>query len=676
MSGDLAEPGRAIPQGTFAAILCMFLSYSVVIMVNAAAVERTELVYNYQIMQNVCFWPYLVFAGTLCTTFSSALSGLVGTARVLQAIALDFPALGWFAKTSGSDGEPRRAVLVSYAVSQATLFLGTVNAIAPIVGNFMLVMFVVLNLACATLELTEAPNFRPSYRLYSWQGALLGALMSFLTMFALNFFYAAVTCAIVAAIFIYISVAATNKEKLSSEWGDVNQGLLFRFATQFLLGLDVRRTHVKFWQPQILLLQPPRASSESLENSAAGRLISFAADLKASGVLTLGHVFIGELAGNEQLAERILDDQNEREVVAQSLGVKAFTEVSVAPTLSVGVQALILSAGISALRPNTVMIGMYGRSRDRSSSEGQQPDSSGIGEGSDSTASDQTSPKEYVAAIRAALRLRRSVLIARGFDVWSRSNVSQLLEATTDEWQRMKRIDISGHGPRAGGRIDVWLPPFGADGVDADDEQNRVLLTLQMAQILHSVKFWASNTRLRCCLLTTADAAETQESRLHAIMARSRMYFDIEVINIENEPAFMKMRELHTQNGASNFAASVNASVEMRAADGESDDEHGSTNPAMRSTYHAHLRDLELLSALSPLDRNRLMNLMIRKHTLRNSALLFIHQDYYTRLCGDRSSNDPGFDEAWIEENRVLTENLPPTILVSPNAADVTTAEA
>lgn len=681
MSGDLAEPGRAIPQGTFAAILCMFLSYTVVILVNAAAVQRPELVNNYQIMQHVCFWPYLVFAGTLCTTFSSALSGLVGTARVLQAISLDFPALKWFAQTSGSDGEPRRAVVVSYMVSQGTLFLGTVNAIAPIVGNFMLVMFVVINLACATLELTEAPNFRPSYRLYSWQGALLGALMSFLTMFALNFFYAAVTCAIVAGLFLYISVAATNKDKLSSEWGDVNQGLLFRFATKFLLGLDVQRTHVKFWQPQILLLQPPRLSSEALEGSAAGRLISFAADLKASGILTLGHVFIGELAGNEQLAERILDEQNEREVVAKTLGVKAFTEVSVAPTLGVGVQALILSAGISALRPNTVMIGMYGRSRDCSSSLEQQAgspaarlsDSTEVTAlGADSAASDYTSPEEYVAAIRAALRLRRNVLIARGFDMWSRDKVSQLLEATTDEWQRMKRIDISGHGPRAGGRVDVWLPPFGADGVDADDEQNRVLLTLQMAQILHSVPFWASNTRLRCCVLTTADAADVQESRLHAIMARSRMYFDIEVINIEKEPAFKTMRD---QQSGFKFAASVNASVEASSA-GDELDGNETTNPQLRSTYHAHLRDLELLSALSPLERNRLMNLMIRKHTLRNSALLFIHQDYYPRLCGDTSGNDSGFEAAWIEENRVLTEDLPPTILVSPNAADVTTAEA
>ena len=55
MSGDLEDPGRAIPQGTFAAIGCMFLSYSVVILVNAAAVDRSELITDYQIMQKVCF---------------------------------------------------------------------------------------------------------------------------------------------------------------------------------------------------------------------------------------------------------------------------------------------------------------------------------------------------------------------------------------------------------------------------------------------------------------------------------------------------------------------------------------------------------------------------------------------------------------------------------------------
>ena len=94
---------------------------------------------------------------------------------MLQAIATDFPTLRWFAVTSG--GEPRRAIFVSFLLSQATIFFGKVNAIAPVVSNFMLVMFVVLNLACAVLELMQVPNFRPAFRLYSWKGALAGAVL-------------------------------------------------------------------------------------------------------------------------------------------------------------------------------------------------------------------------------------------------------------------------------------------------------------------------------------------------------------------------------------------------------------------------------------------------------------------------------------------------------------------
>ena len=636
MSGDLADPGRAIPLGTFAAIFFMFLSYTCVILLNAATVQRGELQSNYEIMQDVCFSPVLVFVGTLCTTFSSALSGLVGTARVLQAMALDFPALEWFAKVSASDGEPRRAIVISYILAQCTLFLGKVNTIAPIVGNFMLVMFVVLNLACATLELTEAPNFRPSYRLYSWKGAMLGAVLSFVTMFALNKDYAIVTCFIVAILFVYISVAATHSTKLSADWGDVNQGLLFRFTTQFLLRLDVRKVHVKFWQPQILLVQPPE-DDDVLKDSVAGPLISFAADLKNTGTLTVGHIIVGELENNLDRIEELL---HEREALKQSVGVKAFTEVTVAPSMSLGVQQLTMSAGIGALRPNTVLLGMM----------------SPAGDGSPSVVA------EYVGSVRAALSLRKTVLIARGFEVFSRDNVSSLLEATTDEWSRMARIDISGHGPRAGGRIDVWLPPFGSEGVGAQDEEARVLVTLQLAQILHSVPFWASNTRLRCCVLTTADAAQTQEARLREIMRKSRMYFDLEVITIEKEPAF-RASFRRSQNGGT-ADESVEVVPEPEPA------------PAGESAYSRHIADLEFLSSLQTIERNRLLNLMIRKHTLRNSALVFIHQDYFNALCGSTKGRDAESEAGWVEACRALTDQLPcQTLLVSPNANQVTSSE-
>ena len=248
MSGDLKAPGTAIPRGTFNSILMMLISYLIVVFANGSAVVRERLRTDYQIMDHVCFSPWLVFIGAQSATFSSALSGLVGTARVLQAIALDFPRLKWFSVVS-ADGEPRRAICVTFCMAQAALMFGKVNAIAPVVGNFMLVMFVVLNLACATLELTGAPNFRPAFRLYTWQGAIFGSLLCFSVMWALSPVAALWTCLIVAALLGYLSIAVTHSHKLSDDWGDVNQGLLFRFTTRFLLRLDEGKVHAKYWQP-------------------------------------------------------------------------------------------------------------------------------------------------------------------------------------------------------------------------------------------------------------------------------------------------------------------------------------------------------------------------------------------------------------------------------------------
>ena len=338
--------------------------------------------------------------------FGALGSGLVGTARVLQAIALDFPALRWFAHTSGKDNEPRRAIVASFFLSLATCFLGHVNSIAPIVGNFMLAMFVVLNLACATLELTEAPNFRPKFRLCecrngrlgpltvaatltrpflrtdTWQGAVLGGLLSFGSMFIINAMYAFVTCGICLALFVYISYATTQSGKLSESWGDVNQGLLFRFTTRYLLRMDVRKVHAKFWQPQILLLQPP-SGGEDIENSPTGRLIHFANDLKHSGLLLLGHVLVGTLSDH---IDRLDEATAERDELVKKLGVKAFTELTVAPSLSLGVQQLTLSAGIGAIRANTVLFGMHRRSTDRSLATGQWAGSSPVHQRLDTSA--------------------------------------------------------------------------------------------------------------------------------------------------------------------------------------------------------------------------------------------------------------------------------------------------
>ena len=56
MSGDLRTPSKSIPKGTLYSLLVSFLTYSSLILLIAATIDRKVLVRDYLVLQFTSFW--------------------------------------------------------------------------------------------------------------------------------------------------------------------------------------------------------------------------------------------------------------------------------------------------------------------------------------------------------------------------------------------------------------------------------------------------------------------------------------------------------------------------------------------------------------------------------------------------------------------------------------------
>lgn len=185
MSGDLATPDKSIPRGTLAALGVTLLFYITQVMSLGATVTREGLQQNYMIMQSIVFWWPFVAAGIFACSLSSALNNLIGSSRILQAIARDriVPGLWFFQKGSEGADEPRRAVVLSYILIQICLCVGGMNLMATITTMFFLISYGTVNLAVFVQKWTGSPQFRPSFKYFNMWLSLLGAVLCVVVMF-------------------------------------------------------------------------------------------------------------------------------------------------------------------------------------------------------------------------------------------------------------------------------------------------------------------------------------------------------------------------------------------------------------------------------------------------------------------------------------------------------------
>lgn len=509
MSGELKDPGRSIPRGTLSAVAFTFFVYFALALLTAASCDTFLLQNNYLFMLPINVWPPFVVIGILTATFSASLSNLIGSSRVLEALAKDnvFGFLLRFVSRGVWGSNPIVAVFISWCLVEAILLIGSLNLIAQINSVLFLLSYLATNMACLGLELASAPNFRPSFKWFSWHTALTGLLGTLVMMFVINPIYASSSILLCLLLFLMLHFFSPSRD---AHWGSISQALIFHQVRKYLLMLDSRKDHVKFWRPQILLLvNNPRAACP---------LIHFINDLKKGGLYVLGHVKVGDFASLD--TDPALEEYTHWLSIVDHLKVKAFIELTVAPTVREGLQHLIRISGMGAMKPNTIVLGFYDeqepvdffertQSRYKTRDFDNQSVSSSASGKLFELRSREESPRfidqqQYVGMINDVIKLQKNLCICRHF-------------------HKLDKIAVTKTGQFK--HIDVWpINLFTPDDDDAFDTSS--LFMLQLACILNMVPGWKHLT-LRVYLLECGNQRRNHEYRLRQLLQQLRIAADI-----------------------------------------------------------------------------------------------------------------------------------------------------
>ena len=161
---------------------------------------------NYQIIELISLFGPLIYAGIFAATLSSALASLVSAPKVFQALCKDklFPYIEYFGKGFGKNNEPRRGYLLTFVVALGCCIIGDLNAIAPIISNFFLAAYCLINFSCFHASFARSPGFRPAFKYYNMWLSLVGAILCLVVMFIMDWSTALATFVIILALYLWI----------------------------------------------------------------------------------------------------------------------------------------------------------------------------------------------------------------------------------------------------------------------------------------------------------------------------------------------------------------------------------------------------------------------------------------------------------------------------------------
>ncbi|XP_038130382.1 solute carrier family 12 member 3 [Cyprinodon tularosa] len=383
ISGDLRNPAVAIPRGTLMAIFWTTFSYLVIVATVGSCVVRdasgslndtlasstpmescvglscqygwdfSECINNktctyglsnyYQTLSMVSAFAPLITAGIFGATLSSALACLVSAPKVFQCLCKDhlYPLIGFFGKGYGKNQEPLRAYLLTYIIASCFIIIAELNAIAPIISNFYLCSYSLINFSCFHASITNSPGWRPSFRFYNKWLSLLCAVICVVIMFLLTWWAALIAIGVVIFFLGY-----TLYKKPDVNWGSSVQASSYNLALNQCVGLNLVEDHVKNYRPQCLVLTGPPSSRPALLDLVNCFTKNLSLMMCGNVVTTGSSPSVLEKASSNRHVSWL----NQRKI-------RSFYRGVVASDFRCGVNMLLQGAGLGRIKPNVLLMG-------------------------------------------------------------------------------------------------------------------------------------------------------------------------------------------------------------------------------------------------------------------------------------------------------------------------------
>ncbi len=337
MSGDLKDPKKSIPVGTLWAIgvgLIVYLGLAVFI---SFTINSEALKSNYNILMKMALFAPAVVAGIWGATLSSALGGILGAPRILQAMSLDNVTPKTFAKGSKKNNEPINALLLVFVIAEAGILIGELDVIARIVSMFYLTAYGFINISYF-LESWANPDFQPTFKIKRWIG-LLGFFACFAVMFKLDMIAMFAAFVLVGLLHFWLQKKQVDIKSNSvwhSVWGKIVSKGLKKIESQ-----DLKNT---IWSPNIILFSGQSKHQKNLlelSKTISGR----------TGIVTNFNLIVDKnLKRPLKKTDQIIRDAifNDLDIFGRQIKVN---------NIYTGITNIASIFGFSGVEPNTIMMG-------------------------------------------------------------------------------------------------------------------------------------------------------------------------------------------------------------------------------------------------------------------------------------------------------------------------------